>query len=157
MDHDDTTRDAAATNATRTLHGSCHCGLVRFEVDHDPTAEATGCNCVNCTKVGVAGLIVNPAAFRLVQGEDALGMYTWGASGMRRYFCNHCGVHGFVRGNVAELGGEYVSVSLHSIDGVEITEVKVAHWDGRHDNWQAGPRETPWPILDAEIAVPVEV
>ncbi len=60
----------------------------------------------------------------------------------RRAFCKHCGVHCFGRGHLAQLGGDYVSVNFNALDDVDPSEVTVTHWDGGHDNWQAGPRST---------------
>jgi hypothetical protein len=59
--------------------------------------------------------------------------------------CKTCGITCFSRGHLAEVGGDYVSVNLDSLDDVDPADVKVVHWDGRHDNWHAGPRDTPWP------------
>jgi hypothetical protein len=42
--------------------------------------------------------------------------------------------------------GAYVCVSFNALDDVDPGEVKTVHWDGRHNNWQAGARDTPWPI-----------
>ncbi len=64
-----------------------------------------------------------------------------------RYFCKHCGVHVFGRGDVPELGGAFASVNVDCLDDVELSFLKVGYWDGRHDNWQAGLRERPWPML----------
>jgi hypothetical protein len=136
-----------ASNVKRHA-GSCHCGSVRFEVEIDASA-ASRCNCSACTKTGVTGSIVKPDAFRLVAGEDSLGVYEWGAKISKRFFCTHCGVHCFARGHLAEVGGDYVSVNFNALDGVELSALKLAFWDGRHDNWQAGTRATPWPILTA--------
>jgi hypothetical protein len=44
------------------------------------------------------------------------------------------------------LGGDFVSVNLNCIDGFDASQTKLVHWDGRHDNWSAGTRATPWPI-----------
>jgi len=52
----------------------------------------------------------------------------------------------FGRGHLAELGGDFVSINLNCLDGVELSELKVMYWDGRHDNW-AGARDEPWPVL----------
>jgi len=47
---------------------------------------------------------------------------------------------------MAEVGGDYVSVNLNCLDDIDPSALAIVHWDGRHNNWQAGPRPTPWPI-----------
>jgi hypothetical protein len=126
--------------------GSCHCGAVRFEVEGDLREGASRCNCSVCTKTAVTGRVVKPNAFRLVAGEDSLGTYEWGAKISKRFFCRHCGIHCFGRGHLAEIGGDYVSVNLNCIDGLDPSLLEVVYWDGRHNNWEAGPSKTPWPI-----------
>jgi hypothetical protein len=37
-------------------------------------------------------------------------------------------------------------VSFNALDDIDPSDVKTVFWDGRHDNWQAGSRDTPWPI-----------
>jgi hypothetical protein len=44
------------------------------------------------------------------------------------------------------LGGDFVTVSLSCIDDFDVSKTQLIHWDGRHDNWGAGPRATPWPV-----------
>ncbi len=144
MDH--STENAASTiNAAKKHPGSCHCGAVRFEVEVDAGA-GTQCNCSICNKLGVLCSIVKPEAFALVAGSESLSEYAWGSKIDTRFFCKHCGVHCFARGHLAQLGGDYVSINLHSLDDVDPRDVKVGHWDGRHNNWQAGLRSTRWPI-----------
>ena len=129
--------------------GSCHCGSVRFEVEIDATTGSR-CNCSICTKVGPTGGIVKPHAFKLLAGAESLSTYEWGAKMSKRFFCKHCGVHCYGSGHLAELGGDFVSVNLNCLDGVELSQAKVSYWDGRHNNWQAGVRSTPWPIVVPE-------
>jgi len=138
--------------ATTTLRGSCHCGAVKFEVEAEPARGASRCNCSVCTKLGALGSIVKPAAFKLLSPEAGLGVYEWGAKISKRYFCKACGTHCFGRGYLVEVGGDYVSFSYNAIDDFEIGELSVIHWDGRHNNWQAGPRKQPFPILTAPSA-----
>jgi hypothetical protein len=132
----------------KTTHfgGSCHCGAIRYEVAIDLSEGVTQCNCSICTKVNALGRSVKPDAFRLLSGEEHLSAYEWGSKVARRYFCKHCGVHCFARGHLAELGGDFVSICINTLDGVEFRELKVGHWDGRHNNWAAGMRDEPWPI-----------
>lgn len=132
----------------RTYKGSCHCGAVRFEVELD-LAKATRCNCSICTKTNVTGVVTQPAAFTLLTGEGALSAYEFGGKVAKRYFCKHCGIQCFGRGHLDVLGGDFVSVNVNCLDGVELSELSIGYWDGRHDNWQSGTRKAPWPILRA--------
>lgn len=126
-------------------HGSCHCGAVELEVELELTG-ATHCNCSICTKTMWTGVHCKPAAFRLLKGEGDLSSYAWGHKVSTRYFCKHCGVQCFGKGYLDVLGGDFVSVNANCLDSVEVHLLPLRHWDGRHDNWQAGARETPWPI-----------
>ncbi|MCA9619557.1 MAG: GFA family protein [Myxococcales bacterium] len=131
------------TKTSPKVHGgSCHCGAVRYEVEIDAT-HGSQCNCTVCTKVGGIGAIVKPPAFRVVAGEDQLT--TYGRPEAARFFCRTCGVHCFGKGDIPELGGAFVSVRLNTLDDVDPAEIHLGHWDGFHDNWHAGMRETPWP------------
>jgi hypothetical protein len=126
--------------------GGCHCGAVRFAVWLEDDKSGARCNCSICTKVAQTGAIVKPHAFELLAGEDHLSSYEWGGKTARRYFCKHCGIHCFGRGHLAEVGGDYVSVNLNTVDDMDPAALEVIYWDGRHNNWQAGPRATPWAI-----------
>jgi hypothetical protein len=125
--------------------GSCHCGDVRFEVEIDAT-NGSRCNCSVCNKIGATTGITKPAAFVLLTDQARLSTYEWGGKTAQRYFCTRCGVHCFARGHLAQLGGDYVSVNFNCIDDLDLRDVAVKHWDGRNNNWQAGARETPWPL-----------
>ncbi|MFV8753158.1 GFA family protein [Nannocystaceae bacterium ST9] len=130
---------------TSPHRGSCHCGAVRFTVELAPT-QASRCNCTICTKTSITGCIVKPDAFTLNEGESSLSTYVWGSEMSKRYFCSRCGIHCFGRGHLAELGGDFVSVNVNCLDDIDVGTLSPIHWDGRHDNWEAGPRSTPWPI-----------
>jgi hypothetical protein len=132
----------------RTLVGGCHCGAVRYEVELDP-ARGSMCNCSICQKIGGVGAMVKPQAFRLVLGAEVLGEYAWGAKTARRCFCSRCGIQCFGRGHLKELGGDYVSVNLNTVEGLDPRQVQIGHWDGRHDNWLAGTRPERWPLTAA--------
>ena len=138
--------------ATKKHLGTCHCGAVRFAAALDLEQGASRCNCSVCTKIATTAAFAKPAAFTLLSDDAALGVYEWGARISRRYFSLTCGVHCFARGDLPELGGAYVSVNVNALEGVEPAAVKVSYWDGRHDNWVAGPRATPWPIVVAAAA-----
>ena len=125
--------------------GSCHCGAVKFQARLDATAGSR-CNCTVCTKLATLGAIVKPDAFELLSGEQNLTAYEWGGRTAKRYFCEKCGVTCFSRGYLEQIGGDYVAINLNALDDVDPAQVKVAYFDGRHNNWEAGVRDTPWPI-----------
>jgi hypothetical protein len=139
-----------AREALTTVHGSCHCGAVTFEASVDLSKGVSRCNCSICAKIAQASSLMKPAQFKLLTGEADLASYAWGAKVSTRYFCKHCGVHVFGRGSLDVLGGEFVSVNYNALDDVDVMELPLTHWDGRHDNWMAGQRDTPWPRLRRE-------
>jgi hypothetical protein len=141
--------EKTSTSGLTKHRGSCHCGALRFEVAADLRNGASRCNCSICTKVSAVGFIVKPDAFAALSAEAELGTYAWGGRTATRFFCKHCGIHGYLRGNLPELGGDYVSINVNCLDDVDVLDLEVLYWDGRHDNWDAGPRETPWPIARA--------
>src|SRR5688572_16670157 len=119
--------------------GSCHCGAVRFEVEVD-ASSGSRCNCSICSRLGATTAIVKPADFTLLAGEEVLTAYEWGGRTARRYFCSRCGITCFLRGQLEQVGGDYVSVILNCLEDVDPADIAVQHWDGRHNNWAAGPR-----------------
>lgn len=72
--------------------GSCHCGRVTFEVDTDLDTTVR-CNCSLCRRKGAVMSIVGEDAFRLLTGEEDLGLYQYHTGVARHYFCNHCGIY----------------------------------------------------------------
>ena len=132
--------------ANKTYKGSCHCGAVRYEADLDLAQGVGECNCTICTKLAAAGTRCKPEQLRVTQGEDTLHTYEWGGKIMKRYFCPACGVHMFSRGYLEVMGGAFASVNTNTLDDIDPSTLEVRYWDGRHNNWQAGMRERPWPI-----------
>jgi len=129
----------------KTYHGSCHCGAVRYEVELDLAEGTSKCNCSYCAKLRLWGKHAKPEEFRLLAGEDALTTYRFNTHSLEHPFCKHCGVHVFTHGDIPEVGGEFVSVNLASLDDVEPQELIDAplRWcDGRANNWMNPPAET---------------
>jgi hypothetical protein len=128
---------------TRTYTGSCHCKAVRYEVDADLTEGTNRCNCTYCGKSRNWSLSTKPAHFRLLTPESTLGAYRVGGEN-RHEFCARCGVRTFSRGNIPEIGGEFVTVQVSTLDEVPVDELlsgPIRYLDGLHDNWWTPPAE----------------
>ena len=129
----------------KTYHGTCHCGRLEFEADIDLDAGTRRCNCTLCTKTRAWTAIIRPDAFRVIDGEDYLKDYMFGGNGVHHLFCARCGVRGFSRGYVEEIGGHFVSVylaALDDLDPVDLAAAPVKYLDGRNDAWDHVPAET---------------
>jgi hypothetical protein len=76
-----------------SLHGSCLCGGVRFQVTQ-PFESVSQCHCTNCKKISggtgtVSGRVLSEA-IEIVAGEDLLHSYE-PAEGTAKTFCSECG------------------------------------------------------------------
>lgn len=106
-----------------------------------------------CVRLGAATSIVKPEAFELKSDDAKLASFTRFPEIGTRFFCARCHVFVFSRGHLKELGGDFVSVNLNTIEGFDPSEATFDYWDGRHDNWQAGTRDRPWPVRAEAAAV----
>jgi hypothetical protein len=80
-----------------TLHGTCLCGGVSFEVEADPEALRF-CHCTSCKQLSGGAGTVNfpapPSAIRIVEGNDLLQSFT-PEGGSTKTFCRTCGTNLF--------------------------------------------------------------
>jgi hypothetical protein len=128
----------------KTYKGGCHCGAVKFEADIDFTQGTHRCNCSYCAKVRNWNVVIKPAAFRLLAGEDLLTDYQFGSKAGHHLFCKICGVRSFERGYVEQIGGDYVSVKIATLDmpHEELAALPVQFDNGRDNRWWEPPMVT---------------
>ncbi|MBK8200028.1 MAG: GFA family protein [Acidobacteria bacterium] len=121
------------TGAARDWHkGGCHCGAVRFEVELPNAFEAEDCNCSMCAMSGNIHVIVPANRFRIVQGADNLGTYTFNTGRAKHLFCKTCGIKSFY---IPRSNPDGIAVTWRCLDEWETFEVTVAPFDGQ--NWEA--------------------
>ncbi len=86
-------RSEAGNAEGETLHGSCLCGTIRYEVSGE-LGPIVFCHCPQCRKAqGTAfgaNAAVNADNFRITAGENALTAYE-SSPGKTRAFCKICG------------------------------------------------------------------
>lgn len=131
--------------AKRTYQGSCRCGRVKFEAAFDLAEGTSKCNCTSCWKNRQWSVRVAPEDLRVISGEAELVPPTSPFTTKGGGFCRHCGVKTYVRIDKADWNdGEYVSVSVSSLDDLDPSELacaKVQYMDGRADSWWTVPAE----------------
>lgn len=123
---------AVTEKKPQTLHGSCHCGQVRFTVN-TVLDKVVQCNCSICSKKGVLHHRVPPEQFQLLQGEDALQLYQFDSKEAKHWFCKYCGIHPFSNPRAAP---DMISINVHCLDDVELAAAlpEVIYFDGK--NWE---------------------
>ncbi|HWJ45097.1 MAG TPA: GFA family protein [Gaiellaceae bacterium] len=123
-----------------TLHGTCLCGGITFEVDETPD-RIRFCHCESCKKLsgggGTANFRAASAAIRIVEGEDLIQTYQ-PAEGSAKTFCLACGSNLFGGGWP---DSEYCSVRVTTLEepvgrlpGVHIWTRSVAPWESLPDD-----------------------
>lgn len=111
-----------------TYQGSCHCGHLTFSVDLDLAGGGSRCNCSICQRTSAFTTMAKPAAFRVETDEASLGAYAFGGKTGTRYFCPTCGIHAYGRGYLEQVGGEYVSINLNCLEGVDPSALPIGYW-----------------------------
>jgi hypothetical protein len=123
-----------------TLHGTCLCGGVKFEVDVTPE-RIRFCHCESCKKLsgggGTANVRAPSTAIRIVEGEDLVQTYQ-PAEGTAKTFCLTCGSNLFGGGWP---NSEYCSVRvptladpLGDLPGAHIYVRSLASWEQLPDD-----------------------
>ena len=106
-----------APSPDNPLRGGCLCGGVRYEITQ-PFHYAVYCHCSRCRRVtgglvGVNGRVAGEG-FRLVSGEELVGVYRPPDKSLPAMFCTNCGSTLF-RGEWP--AGEAIGIRLGTLDG----------------------------------------
>ena len=110
--------------------GSCHCGMVRFEVEAPEKLKCEDCNCTICTKSGYLHLIVPESRFELLSGEQNLATYTFNTGVAQHRFCKTCGIKPFY---VPRSNPDGYDVNVRCFE-LEPADLIVEPFDGK--NWE---------------------
>lgn len=78
----------------KEAHGACHCGTVRFRVElPDGLHSARRCTCSYCRMRGAIAVSAEIDGLEILQGEDALTLYTFNTGIAKHFFCSKCGIY----------------------------------------------------------------
>jgi hypothetical protein len=132
--------------STQKYTGSCHCKKIEYEASLDLSKGSSRCNCSFCSKVRNWSTIIAPIAFQYLSGEIELSHYKFRPdSPFKHFFCKTCGVRILSQGHSKELGGDFISLSLPTLDHVEpntFEQIPIQFMDGLYNQWQASPKVT---------------
>ena len=139
----------------RSIQGSCHCGIITFELGwpaNNPEIPARACTCTFCVKHGGVWTS-NPASTLTIRFEDAMQVseYAFGTKTATFHVCRQCGVVPVVTSNIE--GRTHAVVSVNALNDVDPSTLKPApiSFDGegvgdrlsrRQRNWIADVRFT---------------
>jgi len=74
-----------------SLHGSCHCGLVRLTLPAAPDT-ATSCNCSLCRRTGGIWAYYEIGSISIQGHPENTESYVWGDRTLRNVRCKNCGI-----------------------------------------------------------------
>jgi hypothetical protein len=109
--------------------GSCHCGQIAFEVEGE-IPEVTACNCSMCLRKGALLWFVPRQAMTLLTPAEKMSTYMFNKHVIKHHFCPSCGMHPFGEG-VSASGQETAAINVRCLADVDLSELKVQHFNGR--------------------------
>ena len=109
--------------------GSCHCGQVAFDVE-GTIDSGLACNCSICARRASLLWFVPREQLTLRTPDDAAATYTFNKHVIAHRFCPACGIHAFGEGTDPK-GNRVAAVNLRCIDGIDLAQIPVHHYDGR--------------------------
>lgn len=121
-------RTAPGGRGTTVIEGACHCGKVRWRVDHDPPS-ATACNCTICRRYATLWSYGHQDVDIHVSGETRA--YLWGEKSIGFHFCADCGCVCYWRSvEPGRSGRRRIAVNLRLAEPGEVADIPIEHFDG---------------------------
>jgi hypothetical protein len=115
----------------RMIHGSCHCGSIRFDLDWPdagPGIPVRACGCSFCRKHGGVWTSNPRGRFRLHVADCArVSQYRFGTESADFHVCARCGAVPIVTCTMD--GGRYAVVNANAFDDVDRSELVQAAAD----------------------------
>lgn len=109
--------------------GSCHCQKVRIEIETD-IKNAMSCNCSICSRRGHLMHFIPENQLKIISGNDALTDYQWGKKHIHFLFCSTCGTAPYGHGDTPQ--GPMVAVNIRCLENLDIEQVPIENFDGKH-------------------------
>lgn len=138
-------KDAAPV---RQIHGSCHCGNIRF-VFHRPGGDekipVRACSCSFCVKH--RGVWTSHPEGNVELSEDDLAQvrrYRFGTETADFFICTNCGVAPIVTSEID--GADYAVVNVNCFDDVDPSELveSSTNFDGEGTDDRLARRQRNW-------------
>ena len=111
--------------------GSCHCGNVSFQFEHDEIKSGLRCNCSICVRKGaiMTDFVIPPNEFKYqLKEEISLGLYEFDTKIAHHYFCKICGIFPFLQ---TMRMPEHYRVNLGCVESIKTDELEVSVFDGK--------------------------
>ena len=131
-----------------TIHGSCHCGNIRFDLEWPGDATkiaARECGCSFCQKRGGTWTSNPDAALRVsISNVDDVSPYEFGTKTAVFHICGVCGVVPFVSSEID--GRLYAVVNIAAFDDSDARtfEVTGTDFDGEDESSRLARRQKNW-------------
>ena len=106
-----------------THPASCHCGLIRFEVDlPNGLVDPRHCNCSMCRRRGAIVATARVDQLRILAGADRLATYQFNTRVAKHHFCPSCGIYTH---HQRRSHPDLYSFNVGCLEGVDPFEVEV--------------------------------
>lgn len=109
--------------------GSCHCGAITFEFDHDEIQTGLRCNCSICRRKGaiMTAFTLAPDEITIDVKNDSLSTYKFADGVAKHHFCNQCGIYTFHQ--TMRKPGHY-RVNIGCLEGIDSISLPYDVFDG---------------------------